>query len=145
MIINMKRIIVLTCMIAILFVGTALSEPIEFPNGIIVDVAPGWSYEGEGDSIILLSEDESCAIAIVITEAGELKTSEEAAKLLSKEHNGSEPEKIDDDAYEYSFKNETGVNTRVFVGIEDGRLKVLSITGNHKDVEGMIDSITEKK
>jgi len=141
----MKRILVLICVATLFFVGTAFSEPIEFPNGIIVDVAPGWSYEGEGDSVILLAEDESCAIAIVISKAGDLKSSEEAAKLLSKEHNGTEPEEIDDDAYEYNFTNEAGINTRVFVGIEDGKLKVLSITGDHKDVDGMINSITEVK
>jgi len=141
----MKKVFVLICVAALFFVGTAFSEPIEFPNGIIVDVAPGWSYEGEGDSIILLSEDESCAIAIIVSKAGDLKSSKEAAKLLSKEHNGSEPEEIDDDTYEYSFINEAGINTRVFVGIEDGKLKVLSITGEHKDVDGMINSISEVK
>jgi hypothetical protein len=141
----MKKIFVWVCIAALLFVGTAFSEPIDFPNGITVDVAPGWSYEGEGDSIMLLAEDESCAISIIVTNAGGITSSEEAAKTMSKEHNGTEPKEFDDDTYEYSFKNEADVITRVFVGIEEGKLKVLSITGEHKDVEGMINSISEKK
>lgn len=139
----MKKILILVCLGALVFIGTAFSEPIEFPNGITVDVAPGWSYEGEGDSIMLIAEDRSCAITIVISNAEGL-TSEEAAKVMSKEHNGSEPQKLDEDSYVYGFKNENGLDTHVILGVENGKLKVLSITGDHKDVEGIIDSITEK-
>jgi hypothetical protein len=140
----MKKILALICMTAFIFVGTAFSEPIEFPNGITVDVAPGWSYDGEGENILLVAEDESCVIAIFVSDAKGM-TSEEAAKTMSKEHKGTEPKEFEDDSYEYSFRNETGANTRVFVGIEEGKLKVLSITGDHKDVEGIINSISEKK
>ncbi|MCL1875126.1 MAG: hypothetical protein FWF87_02555 [Synergistaceae bacterium] len=139
----MKKILILACLSAFIFVGAAFSEPIEFPNGITVDVAPGWLYEGEGDSAILTAEDKSCTIAIVISKVEGL-TSEEAAKVMSKEHNGSEPQKLDEDSYIYSFQNENGIDTNVILGVENGKLKVLSITGDHKDVEGIIDSITEK-
>ena len=141
----MKKFFTLFCIASLLFAGTAFSEPIEFPNGITVDVAPGWSYEGEGDNIMLLAEDESCAIAIIVSDAQGMTSSEEIAKAMADEHNGSEVSKIDDDTYLYTFKNEAGVDTKVFVGIEEGKLKVLSITGDHKDVEDMISSITEKK
>jgi|GEM_PF-2566114 len=141
----MKKFFVLFCIAALLFAGTAFAEPIKFPNGITVDVAPGWSYEGEDDSIVLVAEDESCAIAIIVSDAEGLTSSEEAAKAMAEEHKGSELQKIDDDTYVYTFMNEAGVETRVFVGIEEGKLKVLSITGNHKDVEGIINSITETK
>ena len=139
----MKKIITLACLGVLFFVGTAFSEPIEFPNGITVDVAPGWSYEGEGESIILIAEDKSCTIAIVVSDAEGL-TSEEAAKLMSKEHNGSEPQKLDEYSYVYGFKNENDIDTNVILGVENGKLKVLSITGDHKDVEAIIDSIIEK-
>jgi hypothetical protein len=140
----MKKLLALACVASLICVGTAFSEPIEFPNGITVDVAPGWSYEGEGNSIMLLAEDESCSIAIVVSEA-EGFTSEEAAKTMSIEHKGTEPKEIENNTYEYSFKNEKGVVTRVFVEVENGKLKVLSITGEHKDADGIIDSITENK
>jgi hypothetical protein len=141
----MKKIFTLFCIATLLFVGTAFSEPIEFPNGIIVDVAPGWSYEGEEDRILLVAEDESCAIAIIVSDAKGITSIEEAAKTMSEELKGSEPTKIGDDTYLYSFLNEAGVETKVFVGLEDEKLKILSITGEHKDVEDMVISITEKK
>ena len=140
----MKKFLTLFCIATLFFAGTAFSEPIEFPNGITVDVAPGWSYEGEEDTVVLTAEGGSCVIAIIVSDAQGITSSEEAAKVMSQEHEGSEIEKVDDDTYLYTFMNEAGIETRVFVGVEDGKLKVLSITGDHKDVEGMIDSITEK-
>jgi len=139
----MKKMFVLACLAVFVFVGTAFSEPIDFPNGLTIDVAPGWSYEAEDERIILIAEDNSCAISIIVSEV-EGVTSLEAANEMAKEHQGTEPAKIDDNTYEYSFIDEKGSSTKVFVEVENGKLKVLSITGDHKDVEDIIDSIKER-
>ena len=139
----MKKFFALVCAAALLFaLGTAFAEPIKFPNGLTVDVAPGWFYEGEDDNIVLIAEDQSCAITITVV-AAEGVTGRDAAFGMSKEHGGSEPQEIGEDFYFYSFQNENGVECRVFVGAEDGKLKVISITGDHQDVEDILNSIEE--
>jgi len=139
----MKKIFVLVCALSLFFAGTAFTEPIEFPNGLTIDIAPGWSYEGEGDSIALTAEDKTCAVYITVTDAGDV-SGKDTAIAMSKEHDGSKPQQLDEDTYFYVFENERGNNTRVYVGVEDGKLKILSITGDHKDVDEMISTITEK-
>ena len=140
----MKKIFVLVCALSFIFAVTAFAEPIKFPNGLTIDVAPGWSYEGEGDTIALTAEDKTCAIYITVTEAGNL-SGKDTAEIMSKEHDGSKPQQLDEDTYFYVFGNDNGVNTRVYVGVEDGKLKILSITGEHKDIDEMMSSITEGK
>ncbi|MCL1941271.1 MAG: hypothetical protein FWG09_04950 [Synergistaceae bacterium] len=140
----MKKIFALVCAAAFIFAGTvcASAEVIKFPNGLTIDVAPGWSYESNETNIVLVAGDESCAIAIIVADA-EGMTSKEAAETLSKEHKGSAPQKIDETSYVYTFENEHGVGTTVIVGVEDGKLKVLSVTGQHDDADGIINSIKE--
>ena len=98
---GMKKIFVLVFMAAIIFAGTvcASAEPIKFPNGITVDVATGWSYEGEGDNIILIADDESCVIGIIVADPEGMKSGEEAAEALSNQHKGTKPEKINDGSW----------------------------------------------
>lgn len=139
----MRKILVLVCAVTLIFAGTAFAEPIEFPNGLTIDVAPGWSYEGEGNDTILTAEDESCVIFITIADA-EGVSAKDAAEAMSKEHGGSEPVQVDDETYLYVFNNQHGVECKVFVGIDNGKLKVLSIFGDHKDVESILDSIVER-
>ena len=137
----MKRILILVCISALLFAGTAFAEPIKFPNGLTVDVAPGWSYEGEGDEIVLVAEDGSCAIGIIVTSAQGISSGKDAAIAMSQEHGGSEPQEIEEDTYFYTFLNEHGIESKVFVGIDEGKLNVISITGDHRDVDSILASI----
>ena len=136
----MKRIFVLVCAVAFLFAGAAFGEPIRFPNGLTVDVAPGWSYEGTDEEIILTAEDNSCVIFITVADADGL-SGREIATAMSEEHGGSEPQQIYNDTYFYTFINEHGVECKVFAGVEDGRIKVVLIAGDHNDIEDMLASI----
>ena len=138
----MKKTLVLVFAAALLFAVTAFAEPVKFPNGLTIDVAPGWSYEGEGEGITLIAEDESCVIFISVSDA-EGASSKDVAEAMSREHGGSKPQQIDEDIYLYTFNNEHGADCRVFTGVDNGKIKIVLIAGDHKDVEDMINSIEE--
>jgi len=138
----MRKIFILVCLIAFVFAGTAFAEPIKFPNGLTIDVAPGWSYEGKDEEITLIAEDQSCAIYISITDANGA-SGKDIAAAMSKSHGGSVPQLIDDEIYFYTFNNEQNVECKVFSGVDNGKLKVVLIAGDHKDVEDIINSIEE--
>ena len=139
----MKKFFALVCVAAFVFGGAAFAEPIKFPNGLTIDVAPGWSYEGIDDSVILFSENMSCAIYITVIDA-EGMSAKDAAAAMSQGINGSEPQEVEEGTYFYTFMNEHGVESRVFAGVERGKLKVVSITGDHPDVDDIINSIIEE-
>lgn len=137
----MKKLLALLCVLA--FAATASAEVIDFSNiHLKIDVPAGWTYASDGDTASMIAEDKSCAITVAKT-AAEGITAEAAAKQMAAEHKGTEPQKLDDVTYQYTFKNENGVDTVVTVGVENNLLMVISVTGQHAEVSNILGSIQE--
>ena len=137
------RVVFFTCLLSLALCLPALAEMKEFAK-FKIDVPAGWTTEVDGDTVGIIAPDKSAAISVTVA-ASEGATPEAIAKDLSEAFKGSAPEKSDD-VYVFTFKNESGVDSvGVVAGLGDGKqVAVVTITGEHADVEKIVGSLEKK-
>ena len=162
----MKKTHVLVCITVLIlvgavfiFVGTTSAEPVKFECGITVDVPSGWGHEegfikiAHGINVYPLEDKDSGIVILLFPNSVKVKTTEEAAKSLAGDLNGTELQKDEKGTYSF-WHNEEKV---IVVGIDkviltkDGRdigedevvvvLLLRGIKDSDKDADKIINSI----
>ena len=137
------RVVFFTCLLSLALCLPALAEMKDFGK-FKIEVPAGWTTAVDGDTVGITAPDKSASISVTVA-ASDGATPEAIAKELSAAFKGSAPTK-DDDAYVFTFKNENGVDSvGVVGGLGDGKqVAVVTITGEHADVEKILNSLEEK-
>ena len=144
----MKRILLVTL---ILFVGICFARPAgaelrEFTD-FSVEVPPGWTIEREGITVAFISEDSSANMQVTVEPIAHLFkegiTAKELAEAYADELKGSKPEMEDNDPnyYSFTFNSPDGVESEASVIIAGRRFFLITISGKHKDLAGMVESV----
>jgi uncharacterized membrane protein len=107
-----------------------------------VDVPNGWDVEEDEENytVTLTAPDES-AITLSAIE-GEGVALKDAAQQLSEQLNGTTPE-ANGDVYTFSIDNGNGVISNVVVSGDEEFIVFVTVTGEHEDIAGVIESIEE--
>jgi hypothetical protein len=142
----MKKTIILCS--AILMMAAALAAPasakvmkFDFIR-VSVNVPSGWEVQEdrESNTVGLVAEDESAAITLSAYEDIGMSL-KEFAEGAAEELEGETPKKQPNGTYVFDCENENGVTTHVLVSGSEKFAAIISVTGEHKDIDGIIKSI----
>jgi hypothetical protein len=146
----MKKAFVLSAVIlaAVLLMAAAFSVPasakvmkFDFIR-VSVNVPSGWEVQEdrENNTVGLVAEDESAAITLSAYEDIGMSL-KEFAEQAAEELEGETPKKQPNGTYVFDCENENDVTTHVVVSGSEKFAAIISVTGEHEDVDGIIGSI----
>ena len=107
-----------------------------------VDVPDDWTATQNGTTVGIVANDNSAAVSITMDKREGMEAKDLAAAFAQK-LKGSEPV-LEDDVYTFTFKNDSGVESKAILNTEDDKYLMLVITGQNPKLEALIDSIQEK-
>ena len=107
-----------------------------------VDVPDDWTATQDGTTVGIVANDKSAAVSITVDKREGMEAKDLAA-AFSQKLKGSEPV-LEDDVYTFTFKNDSGVESKAILNTEDDKYLMLVITGQNPKLEALIDSIQEK-
>ena len=96
----------------------------------------------DGTTVVVVANDKSAALSITMDKREGMEAKDLAAAFAQK-LKGSEPV-LEDDVYTFTFKNDSGVESKAILNTEDDKYLMLVITGQNPKLEALIDSIQEK-
>ena len=108
-----------------------------------IDVPDGWSASDEGNGTTsIMAEDKSAALTVTIND---LKgaTLGEVAEQMSNALGGTKPDVDADGDYSFDFSS-GGVASRAVMTGDNREYMMLSITGQHEELAGILNSIEIK-
>ena len=142
----MKRLLTI-CLIACLsmaFALTARAELREFTD-FSIDLPSGWNVEHEGITVAFIAKDKSATMTVTVeSTAGmffEGMSAEELAQAYAEELRGSKPEMEAPNYYSFDFKSPSGVDSEASIVVAGKRFYLITISGAHKDLAGMVESV----
>ena len=136
-----KRIGVLSVLAALVFSAAAFAAVQDFKD-FTVDVPDDWTATQNGTTVGIVANDKSAAVSITVDKREGMEAKDLAAAFAQK-LKGSEPV-LEDDVYTFTFKNDSGVESKAILNTEDDKYLMLVITGQNPKLEALIDSIQEK-
>lgn len=135
----------------VLFAGILTTSPavarlMDFAH-FSIDLPPGWTIREEGVTVAFIAKDASATMAVTteIT-AGKFfegMSAEELARAYASELKGSEPTREDNDPnyYSFDFTSPEGVPSEASIVVSGRRFYLITISGTHKDMAGMVESV----
>jgi hypothetical protein len=107
-----------------------------------VDVPNGWTVEEDRENytVGLTAPDASAAVSLSGFEDAGMSL-EEAAEQMSEEMNGTKPERKSGNSFAFTYENENGIAGRASVSGDEKFMVVITVTGEHGDVDKIIDSL----
>ena len=129
-----KRIGVLSVLAVLVFSAAAFAAVQDFKD-FTVDVPDDWTATQNGTTVGIVANDNSAAVSITVDK--------DLAAAFAQKLKGSEPV-LEDDVYTFTFKNDSGVESKAILNTEDDKYLMLVITGQNPKLEALIDSIQEK-
>ena len=136
-----KRIGVLSVLAALVFSAAAFAAVQDF-NDFTVDVPDDWTATQDGTTVGIVANDKSAAVSITVDKREGMEAKDLAA-AFSQKLKGSEPV-LEDDVYSFTFKNDSGVESKAILSTEGDKYLLLVITGQNPKLEALIDSIQGK-
>ena len=107
-----------------------------------IDVPAGWQVHEGDNSVTFTAPDESAALSIIWGEMGG-RTLGNIAGDLSETLAGSAPEEDEDGAFTFTFTDEAGLDSNVFVTGDGEGYVVFLVHGDHPQMEALFNSIDE--
>lgn len=126
---------------ALVFSAAAFAAVQDFKD-FTVDVPDDWTATQDGTTVAVVANDKSAALSITMDKREGMEAKDLAAAFAQK-LKGSEPV-LEDDVYTFTFKNDSGVESKAILNTEDDKYLMLVITGQNPKLEALIDSIQEK-
>jgi hypothetical protein len=142
----MKKILILcsaVLLMAATFAVPASAKVMKFDFiRVSVNVPSGWEVkeDRENNTVGLVAEDESAAITLSAYEDIGMSL-KEFAEGAAEELEGDTPKKQPNGTYAFDCENENGVPTHVSVSGSEKFAAIISVTGEHEDIGGIIGSI----
>ncbi len=136
-----KRIGVLSVLAVLVFSAAAFAAVQDFKD-FTVDVPDDWTATQDGTTVAVVANDKSAALSITMDKREGMEAKDLAAAFAQK-LKGSEPV-LEDDVYTFTFKNDSGVESKAILNTEDDKYLMLVITGQNPKLEALIDSIQGK-
>ena len=136
-----KRIGVLSVLAVLVFSAAAFAAVQDFKD-FTVDVPDDWTATQNGTTVGIVANDNSAAVSVTVDKRDGMEAKDLAAAFAQK-LKGSEPV-LEDDVYTFTFKNDSGVESRAILNTEDDKYLLLVITGQNPKLEALIDSIQGK-
>lgn len=104
-----------------------------------IDLPADWTFDTEGDTVILVAKDASCAVTVTAAPQGGM-TLEELAGVFAKEFQGDPPTRTAE-GFTFFFPNANGLVSRARIR-EENNMYILTVsTGEHPALEVMLASI----
>jgi hypothetical protein len=122
------------------------AEIMEFRD-FSVDLPQGWRVEREGSATAFFAPDNSASMQVAVELLSRQYTQDmkasELAEIYAAELNGSPPVMVDNDPnyYSFEFKSPEGVPSEASVVVAGKRFYLVTVTGRHKDLAGMVESL----
>ncbi len=107
-----------------------------------LDVPEGWTTQEDGGVVALYAPGNAAAISIVMESADGVAAAD-IAKVMSGQLNGTPPV-AENAGYSFTFKNAQGVASTSRVFVENNEFIMVTVTGEHPQAAGILQSIKEK-
>jgi hypothetical protein len=126
--------------------GPAFAELREFTD-FSVELPAGWSVRRDGITVAFIAEDKSATMQVTVEPiAGLFKegiSAKELAEAYAAELAGSTPEMVDKDPqyYSFTFASPEGLRSEASVVVAGRRFYLITISGMHRDLAGMVESV----
>jgi hypothetical protein len=107
-----------------------------------VEVPGGWKAQEKGATVVLSAPDDSAVVTVTLDKAGGISL-KETASAFARELDGSEP-RLEAGVYRFNYKDGQGVDSVMLISGEGNSFTAVGITGDHPEVEKIIDSLEAK-
>jgi len=135
------RLLFFTLLLSLVLCMPAMAEVKDFDKFTAL-VPAGWTTDKDDDTVVFMGPDNSAVITVTVVQ-NDGTALEELAKQAAADLKGTAPEK-DDDGYMFTFKNDNGVDGFAVVTGDDKHVALITVTGEHADVEKILGSIEDK-
>lgn len=141
----MKRLLQITLLLLCMFaVRPAAADPQIFTD-FSIDLPSGWSIEREGITVAFVAEDKSAIMMVTVESTAHMMTEgvtvEELAEAYAEELKGSKPKREEPNYYSFTFSSPDGLPSEASVVVSGRRFYLITISGKHKDLAGMVESV----
>lgn len=127
----------------VLSMATASFANVQSFKHFSVDVPQGWEAAEDGEVVSMLAPGHAAAVSIAVDSA-EGMTTENLAKTMSTQLKGSTPVAVESGGYAFTFKNQSGVESKSTLFVNNNQYVMITVTGNHPDVPKILQSIKDK-
>lgn len=131
---------------AAVLISPVRAEIKEFPY-FSIDLPPGWNVYDEGITVAFIAKNDSATLTVTVEftsgKSTEGMTAEELAHAYAKEMKGTKPVMEDNDPnyYSFEFKAPGGIDSEASIVVSGHRFYLLTVTGRHEDMAGMVESV----
>lgn len=125
-----------------LMAGTAMAGVMSFAK-FKITVPDGWTATQDGTTVGIVANDNSAAISITI-DGADGASAKDLAAAFSKEMKGTKPKRDKDGDYEFTCKNANGIESDVFVSVDNDEFMLTMVTGEHPQLRKILNSIKYK-
>ena len=121
-----------------------LAEVKDFGN-FTGNVPAGWTTFKNNDTGVvgIIAPDKSAAVSIYL-DKNPAENIEELAKQFFAALKGSDLKKVQDNTFRFTFKNESGVESKCAISGDSELFCMVTVTGNHPEVENIVNSLQPK-
>lgn len=143
---RLKTAATLLFCVALLFSGQALAAKRDFTD-FSVDFPDGWTIERDGITTAFVSKDKKANMQVTVESVAHIAkegiTAKELAEAYAHELQGSTPtmEANDPNYYSFTFLSPEGTESEASVVISGRLFYLITISGRHKDLAGMVESV----
>lgn len=127
----------------VLSMATAALANVQSFKHFSIDVPQGWEAAEDGEVVSILAPGHTAAVSIAVDSA-EGMTTENLAKAMSTQLKGSTPVAADAGGYAFTFKNQSGVESKSTLFVNNNQYVMITVTGSHPDVPKILQSIKDK-
>jgi hypothetical protein len=138
-----KALSMLFCLCLALSTATAAFANMQSFKHFTVDVPQGWDAAEDGEVVSILAPGHTAAISIAVDSA-EGMTTENLAKAMSTQLKGSAPVAADAGGFAFTFKNQSGVESKSTLFVNNNQYVMITVTGSHPDVPRILQSLKDK-
>lgn len=136
----------LLCALFCIFPQPLCGASLDFPD-FSVELPSGWQIERDGNSVAFLADDKSATMLVAVESIASLfkegMSARELAEAYAEEFKGSAPVMEDEDPnyYSFTFTAPDGRDSEASIVVSGRRFYLISISGRHPDLAGMVESI----
>lgn len=142
------RLFVITALLAVcaFFAAPAAADLREFAD-FSVELPPGWTVERDGITTAFIAQDKSANMQVTVESITHMfkegMSAKELAEAYAAELKGSAPHMEDGDPnyYSFDFTSPDGLESEASIVVSGRRFYLITISGRHKDLAGMVESV----
>ncbi|MDL2279545.1 hypothetical protein LJC15_02635 [Desulfovibrio sp. OttesenSCG-928-G11] len=112
-----------------------------------IELPESWQVERDGNTVAFLAGDKSATMLVTVESIASMfkegMSAKELAEAYAEEFKGSAPEMEDNDPnyYSFTFISPDGRDSEASIVVSGRRFYLISISGRHPDLAGMVESV----